>query len=207
MKKLLNFLKTNPQLIIIWIFFLGFFLRIFRLPNFISYHQDQVRDLIYIQDHFQQGQMILLGPKASVGNFFLPPFWYYLMAIGYFFSPSPVAPAFIVALLSALTIIVIYKFCEKFFCQRIAFFAGLIYAVSHVSIEHSRFAWNPNPVPFFTILTFYFLYTFIFEKKESGFYLGAIFANLAFQLHYQGMVILSFFFLGVIINKQMIIKR
>lgn len=208
MKKFINFFKKNQEAtIIIWLFLLALFLRIFRLPDFIAYHQDQVRDLFYIKDYFSRGQIFLLGPKASVGNFFLPPFWYYLMAIGYFFSPSPVIPAFIVALLSALTTIVIYKFCKKFFCLKIAFFACLIYAVSAVSIEHSRFAWNPNPIPFFTILTFYFLYTFIFEKKESGFYLGTIFANLAFQLHYQGMVILGFFFLGVIINKQMTIKR
>jgi 4-amino-4-deoxy-L-arabinose transferase-like glycosyltransferase len=208
MKNLIKYFKKNQEtIIIIWIFLLALSLRLFRLPDFIAYHQDQVRDLFYVKDYFSRGQIFLLGPKASVGNFFLPPFWYYLMAIGYIFSPSPVVPAFIVALLSALTTIVIYKFCKKFFFQRIAFFASLIYAVSHVSIEHSRFAWNPNPIPFFTILTLYFLYVFIFEKKEFGFYLGLIFANLAFQLHYQGMVILVFFFLCLIIYRQLTIKR
>ena len=158
MKKFINLIKKNQEIIIIiWLFLFALSLRLFRLPDFIAYHQDQVRDLFYVKDYFIRGQIFLLGPKASVGNFFLPPFWYYLMALGYIFSSSPVAPAFIVAFLSALTTIIIYIFCKKFFCQRIAFFSALIYAVSHVSIEHSRFAWNPNPMPFFTILTLYFL--------------------------------------------------
>jgi 4-amino-4-deoxy-L-arabinose transferase-like glycosyltransferase len=208
MKKFLNFLKTNPRLIfIIWVVFLGFFLRVFRLPDFISYHQDQVRDLFYVQNNFEQGKMILLGPKASVGDFFLPPFWYYLMNLGFIFSPSPVVPAFIVALLSSLTVLLIYFFCEKFFSQKVAIFASLFYAVSPLSIEYSRFAWNPNPIPFFTMATFYFLYVYIYKQKYYGLILGTITANLALQLHYQGMVILAFFVLVLFVTKKLSIKQ
>lgn len=208
MKKFINFFKNNPQLIfIIWVFLLGFFLRIFRLPDFISYHQDQVRDLFYVQNHFEQGKMILLGPKASVGNFFLPPFWYYLMNLGFIFSPSPVVPAFIVALLSSLTVLLIYFFCEKFFSQKIAIFASLIYAVSPLSIEYSRFAWNPNPIPFFTIAAFYFLYIYLYKGKNYGLWWGIICANLALQLHYQGMIVLAFFVLSLLVTKKLSIKQ
>ncbi len=208
MKKFLNFFKNNPQLIfIIWVFLLGFFLRVFRLPDFISYHQDQVRDLFYVQNHFEQGKMILLGPKASVGNFFLPPFWYYLMNLGFIFSPSPVSSAFIVVLLSSLTVLLIYLFCERFFDRRIAVFSSLLYSVSPLSIDYSRFAWNPNPIPFFTMATFYFLYIYTYRKKNYGLWLGIICANLALQLHYQGMVVLAFFVLVLFVTKKLSIKQ
>jgi 4-amino-4-deoxy-L-arabinose transferase-like glycosyltransferase len=205
MKNFINFIKSNWLLIVI--FFLGFFLRVFHLPEFISYHQDQVRDLFYVQNHFQQGWQILLGPKASVGNFFLPPFWYYLMSLAYFFSHSPVAPAFLVAVLGSLTTLFIYLFCERFFDKKTAIFSSLLYAVSPLSIEYSRFAWNPNPIPLFTMMTFYFLYIYIYEERDYGLILGAITANLALQLHYQGMVILAFFILSLLLTKKLTLKQ
>jgi len=202
MKKVFNFLKTNQSIIfLILIFFMAFFLRVFRLPDFISYHQDQVRDLFYIQDHFQQEQMILLGPKASVGNFFLPPFWYYLMSLAYLFSTSPLAPAFLVVILNSLTVIIIYLFCNKFFDKKTAVFSSLLYAVSPFSIEYSRFAWNPNPIPFFTALSMCFLFGYFYEKRASSFYLSLIAASLAFQLHYQGFLLVVAVFLVSLLKK------
>ncbi|MDO9028088.1 MAG: glycosyltransferase family 39 protein, partial [Candidatus Roizmanbacteria bacterium] len=202
MKKFINFFKNNPQLIfIIWVFLLGFFLRIFRLPDFISYHQDQVRDLFYVQNHFEQGKIILLGPKASVGNFFLPPFWYYLMSLVYIFSPSPLAPAFLVVVLNSLTVVIIYLFCQKFFDKKTAIFSSLLYAVSPFSIEYSRFAWNPNPIPFFTALSIYFLFSYFYEKRTTWFYLSLITASLTFQLHYQGFLLVAAIFLVSLLKK------
>lgn len=186
---------------------MSLFFRLFRLPEFIAYHQDQVRDLIYVKDFFDRGQIILLGPKASVGDFFLPPFWYYLMEVMYWFSSSPVAPAALTAVLSAATSLVIYKFSRKFFNSNVAFAAALIYSVSHLSIEYSRFAWNPNPIPFFTILTLYFLCIYIYEGRAIGFWGGAIAASLAFQLHYQGLIVAIFFPLAILYYRKMPVKR
>ncbi len=203
MKKVLK----NQLSIPIWLFLFSLFLRIFHLSYFISYHQDQVRDLFYIKSHFENATFILLGPKASVGNFFLPPFWYYLMSSAYLFSKSPLAPAFLTALLSAITAVVIFLFTKKFFDEKLAFLGGVLYAVSPLSIEYSRFAWNPNPTPLFVILTFYFFYKFLFEKDEKSFLWGSVAANLAFQLHYQGLVIFIFYFLGILFSKKFNGKR
>lgn len=200
-------MKKNSIIILLWLFLISLFLRSFLLSHFISYHQDQVRDLFYLKDYFEHGKFILLGPKASVGDFFLPPFWYYLMAISYFFSKSPLAPAFLTAVLGSATTVVIYLFVKKYFDKNLAFITALLYAVSPLSIEYSRFAWNPNPIPLFVILSFYFLFKFLLDKNEKSFYWGAIAANLAFQLHYQGLVIFIFYFLAVLFNKKLNIKR
>ncbi len=193
--------------IIIWLFIVSLFLRIFQLDHFISYHQDQVRDLFYVKQHFEQGKLILLGPKASVGNFFLPPFWYYLMSIAYVFSKSPLAPAALTAILSSFGTVIIFVLVKDFFDEKMAFPAAILYAVSPLSIEYSRFAWNPNPIPFFVLLTFFFLYRFLFKKDESSFYWGTVSANLAFQLHYQGLVIFIFYFLAVLLTKKLNIRK
>jgi len=193
--------------IVVWLFLFSLLLRVFHLSYFISFHQDQVRDLYYLKDHFEKGQFILLGPKASVGNFFLPPFWYYLMSVAYIFSKSPLSPAFLTALLSSITTVVIFIFIKKFYDEKLAFITATLYAVSPLSIEYSRFAWNPNPIPLFTILTFYFLYEYLFNKKNKSFYLGIITANLAFQLHYQGLVIFIFYFLVILFSKKFTLKK
>ena len=211
MKKLIN---KFLSFITVWLFFISLILRVFHLSYFISYHQDQVRDLFYIKENFEKGSVILLGPKASVGNFFLPPFWYYLMSAAYIFSKSPLSSAILTALLSSIASIVIFLFMKKFFDQKLAFLAATLYAVSPLSIEYSRFAWNPNPIPLFVILTFYFLYEFLYnlpagrqEKREYFFIYGTIASNLAFQLHYQGLVIFIFYFLVILFSKKFNLKR
>jgi len=203
MKKIIS--KTS--LIIFLIFLLTFFLRVYKLPNFISFHQDQVRDLFYISDFFKEKKIILLGPKASVGDFYLPPFWYYLMSLSYFFSSSPLAPAILTAFLSSLSVFFIFKLTKDLFNKQIGYLTSSIYSFSSLSIEYSRFAWNPNPVPLFSVMTFYFLYQYLKNKKLIYFILGTITANLSLQLHYQGVIIFLFYFLIVLIYKKFNLKN
>lgn len=207
--KKIYLLIDNQQLLItiLWIFFFSLFLRSFNLSHYISFHQDQVRDLLYVKEHFESKKFIFLGPKASVGNFYLPPFWYYLMSFAYLFSKSPLAPAFLTAILGSFTSTVIFLFVNKFLDKKLSFIAAVLYAVSPLSIEYSRFAWNPNPIPLFVILTFYFLYQFLFEKNEKSFIYATIVANLTLQLHYQGLVIFVFYFLTVLFSKKLNLQR
>lgn len=201
-------MKNNSTIVIlVWIFFISLFLRSFNLSHYISFHEDQVRDLFYVKEHFETKKLILLGPKASVGDFYLPPFWYYLMGIAYIFSKSPLAPAFLTAIFGSLTSVFVFLFAKKFLNQKLSFIAGTLYSVSPLAIEYSRFAWNPNPIPFFVILTFFFLYEFLYENKENSFIFAAISANLAFQLHYQGLVIFIFYFLILLLFKKLNLKR
>lgn len=194
-------MSKKTLIILLAIFLLTFFLRVYRLPQFISYHQDQVRDLIYVSEHFKEKKPILLGPKASVGNFYLPPFWYYLMSISYLFSPSPLAPAFVVVILNSFSVFFLYLFVKEFFNEKFAILSSLIYSFSPLSIEYSRFAWNPNPIPFFTILSLYFLFFYLFKNKKYYIYYSVIFANLTFQLHYQGFLLVFAIFLILLIKK------
>lgn len=205
--KQLKKILLNRYFFIFFVFSLSFFLRFYNLPKYISFHQDQVRDLLFIKDHFDKKLPILLGPKASVGDFYLPPFWYYLMSISYLFSPSPLSPTIMVIFLNSLAVIFIYIFCEKFFNKKTAVFSSLLYVVSPISIEYSRFAWNPNPIPFFTILTFYFLYLYLEKNNIFYFIFGSIFANLTLQLHYQGFIVFSFYFIILLIFKKINLKK
>jgi len=193
--------KYLPFALPFLIFFLALFLRTYRLSDFVAYHQDQVRDLVFIKEHFQNKNFIFLGPKASVGDFFLPPFWYYLMASVYPFSQSPVAPALLVAILNSLSVLLVYFFVNDFINRKTAVYSSLLMAVSPFLIEYSRFAWNPNPIPFFEMAALYFLYCYLFKNKPNFFYPAVIMANLVFQLHYQGFMLVAAVYIFPIIKK------
>ncbi len=173
--------------------------RAYKLPVFISYHQDQIRDLMFVREHLENQSWILVGPKASVGEFFLPPFWYYLMGAAYLFSPEPLAPALMVALLSSLTTVFVYLIGRKFFDLRTAIIASLLYAVSHLSIEYSRFSWNPNPIPLFVAATLYFCLSYYYEKGTFQLVMASITANLGLQLHYEGFPLIPFVVLTLLL--------
>ncbi len=198
----MKLIKKHKTLIVVFgVFLLALFLRVYRLPEFIAYHQDQVRDLQYVKEHVETGKFIYLGPKASVGNFFLAPLWYYLMQITYFFSHSPVAPALMVAVLNSAAVVLLYFFSATFFSSGAAVIASLLYAVSPFSIEYSRFAWNPNPIPFFTIIAIYSLYIYIYKNRKNFIYVAVVASNFAFQLHYQGFLLVAAVFIFPLMKK------
>lgn len=207
MPKVITYFKEHLYLLCALIFVAALFFRVYNISHHMAYEHDQVRDLKYVQNYFENGQFFLAGPKSSIGDLYLPPFWYYLMNIAYIFSPSPLSPSLFVALLSSLTASLIYLFTRKFFNESAALIAAFLYIVSPLSIEYSRFAWNPNPVPFFTMCTLLGLYYFLFEKKEWGFYATIIGTNLAVQLHYQGIIMWLFALVAMIMYKKVTIKR
>ncbi len=180
-------------------FLLAFFFRIYNIPRFISYHQDQVRDLLFIKQHFDSRQLILLGPKASVGNFFLPPFWYFLMSAAYFVWKDPLSPAIMTAFLSSLTAPFIYFLAGHFLNQKVAVLSAIIFSLSHLSIEYSRFSWNPNPIPLFVILAFFFFLQYQQQKKPQQLVVAVAAANLATQLHFEGGVLLMFLLVAFVV--------
>ena len=107
----------------------------------------------------------LLGPTSSVGGFFLGPIYYYFMApFLWLFNYNPVGPAVMVALFGIATVWLIYKFCKDFFNAKVGLMAALLYAISPLVIAYSRSSWNPNPLPFFSLLTFISLYKGALEK-------------------------------------------
>ncbi|MFZ6035204.1 MAG: ArnT family glycosyltransferase [Patescibacteria group bacterium] len=199
----MKFIKENTAIITAFLLFLlALFLRTCRLPEFIAYHQDQVRDLYFIKEHFDATSFIWLGPKASVGNFYLAPLWYYLMGVSYLFSHSPTAPALMVAVLNSAATIVLYFFIRRFFDNRTAVISSLLYAVSPFSIEYSRFAWNPNPIPFFVILAVYALFIYIYDQNKGNYiYLAVAASNLAFQSHYQGFLLVAAVFVFPLLKR------
>src|SRR5690242_16861095 len=131
------------------------FLRLYRIADYMTFLGDEGRDAIVAKDIIM-GKFTLLGPRASAGDFFLGPFYYYLMAPFLWLSHlDPVGPAIMVALFGIATVFLVYFVGRKFFGNKAALFASALYTVSPLVIAYSRSSWNPNPMPFFSLLMLY----------------------------------------------------
>lgn len=185
------FFKKNG--VIILILLIAGFLRLYRIADYMTFLGDQGRDVLIVYN-ILHGHLTLLGPTSSVGGFFLGPIYYYFMApFLLLFDYNPVGPAVMVALIGVATVFLIYKFTIEVFSKKAALIAALIYSISPIVVAYSRFSWNPNPMPFFSLLILYVLYRNSFKNSIKKLLFAGFLLGIAMQLHYLAT------FLGVII--------
>ncbi|NQV13019.1 MAG: glycosyltransferase family 39 protein [Parcubacteria group bacterium] len=196
-REIRRFLRRNwPLLLILG---LAIFFRFYHLEEFLHFANDEGRDAYVVKEIVEQDIFRLTGPAASIGGFSLGPFFYYFLLPFYLiFNLHPVAGGFAVALLDLFTIGLIYFFTKRHFSQLAAIFATLLYATSFWVNLYERWGWNPNVLPFFTILTFWLCSRVFFcRPKLRARYLLALGATvgLAVQAHAQGIWLLPLIFL------------
>lgn len=168
------------------------FLRLYKIGEYMTFLGDEGRDVLKVYD-ILHGHLTLLGPNASVGGFFLGPIYYYFIApFLLVFHYDPVGPAVMVALFGVATVWLVYKVGSEFFNTIVGLIAALLYAISPLVISYSRSSWNPNLMPFFTLLLLYLLYKSIKNNSLKLIGISGILFGILMQLHYVAV------FVGVI---------
>jgi len=189
LKKLKAFI-LSPNISILVILTLASFLRLYRIQDYMTFLGDEGRDVLVVYNVLH-GDFTLLGPAASVGGFFLGPIYYYLMApFLWIFNYNPVGPAVMVAIFGVATVYLLYRFASEFFNKRVGLIAAFLYSVSPLVIAYSRSSWNPNLMPFFSVLALYILYRAVKNNNWKLFLLCGFLLGISMQLHYLA------FFLG-----------
>lgn len=167
-------------------------LRFYNLSGYIQFLGDQGRDVLIVKRMLVEHQWTLLGPNASVGGFFTGPIYYYFMLpFLWLFNLNPVGPAYLSAVFGLSTVILIYYFGKHFFNERVALVASFLAAISPKMVDISRFSWNPNPVPFFSLLAVLFLYLSATKHKKIFTVLSGVMVGILFQLHYIDAVFIA----------------
>lgn len=178
MSKKVNFVKLT----LIFILVLAAAIRFYKLPEYLQFLGDQGRDLLIVKAMIVDHKFTLLGPTASVGGFYTGPVYYYFMLpFLWLWQLDPVGPAVMSVLFGLATIILIYLFVKDIAGERAGLISAFLTAVSPKMIDLSRFSWNPNPVPFFSLAAVYSLY-----KRKV--FLAGIFVGILVQLHYIDLV-------------------
>lgn len=151
--------KYRPFLFLIPILAIGIFLRTYNFGDWVRFNDDQARDAALIRDVLSGTKPLpILGPNASGTRFRIGPMFYYFQYVSAkLFGNAPEALAYPDLLFSILTIPMLFLFLRRQFSDRISLPVTTLYALSYYAIEYSRFAWNPNSLPFFTLLFLYSL--------------------------------------------------
>ncbi len=194
-----NIQKYKTTILLGLILLLAAFLRLYRISDYMTFLGDEGRDVLVVK-HILEGQFTLLGPRASAGDFFTGPIYYYFMApFLWLFHLDPVGPAVMIALLGITTVWLIYYIGKRFFNETAGLIAALLYTISPLVLTYSRSSWNPNPMPFFTLLLLYLLYLTILKNSWKKFLLVGILYGIALQLHYIETFVAPIIFFFVLI--------
>lgn len=195
------------SLIVFLILALASFLRLYRISDYITFLGDEGRDVLVVK-HILEGDLTLLGPRASAGDFFLGPIYYYFMApFLWIFNYDPVGPAVMVALAGVITVFFVYWIGKEFFSQNAGLFASALYAVSPLVLAFSRSSWNPNLMPITTLLMLYILYKALTHNSNKLFIIVGILYGIAMQLHYIEVFLAPIIFLFVLIGKFLVVHK
>ncbi len=198
LKSIFKSLKTLDGLILVSILLVAAFFRLYRIADYMTFLGDEGRDVLVVYN-ILQGKLTLLGPTSSVGGFFLGPIYYYFMTPFLFlFNYNPVGPAVMVALFGVATVGLIYFIASRFFNKRVAIFACVLYAVSPLVVAYSRSSWNPNPLPFFSLLTLLTLFEAVRRKSLKLIFASGILLGIAIQLHYLALFLSAVMFFYIL---------
>jgi len=190
--------KYIPFIVITLIILIGAFLRLYRIGDYMNFLGDEGRDVLIVKRMIVDHKFTLLGPITSVGMMYLGPIYYYFMVpFLWIFNLNPVGPAVMVALFSLATIYLIWQLGREFISEKAGIVAAVFYAASPLVIIHSHSSWNPNILPFFTLLIIYSLLKIVVNKNYK--WLGVIGLSLgvSLQLHYVAFVFIPIIFLSL----------
>lgn len=182
--------NKNEFIILLLILFLGAFVRLYKIDGYMTFLGDEGRDAIIVRRLLVKFDPILIGPGTSIGNMYLGPLYYYLMAPFLFLANySPVGPSVMVALFGVATIFLVWYMAKIWFGKKASIVASLLYALSPVIIIYSRSSWNPNIMPFFSILTILSLWKVWNDGKYQWLIITGIAFAFVLQSHYLGLLL------------------
>jgi 4-amino-4-deoxy-L-arabinose transferase-like glycosyltransferase len=137
------------------IFFVSAGLRMYHHSDWLVFKSDQARDALIMKKAMTNGivSLPLLGPEAGSTKFRLGPISYYFQYVsGKIFGSTPESFAYPDLVFGILTIPLLFLLLQKFLSVSVSLWLTALASVSLFLVTFSRFAWNPNSLPFFTTM-------------------------------------------------------
>jgi 4-amino-4-deoxy-L-arabinose transferase-like glycosyltransferase len=120
-------------------------LRVGNLSTRGTWDADQGHDMLVLRDLVQRGQVPLLGPPTSIGDFHHGVLYYVLLAPAAAISGAdPVGVTLAIALAGIAAVAVTAWLGRAIGGTTAGLVAGLLMAVSASAVDESTFIWNPN---------------------------------------------------------------
>lgn len=184
---MVDWIKNNKIEFICLIFILAFatFFRFFKINQTFYFIGDAGRDAQAAYKIIFDHKFTLIGPKTSIGGFYLGPFYFYLITIPLmFFNMNPLGLGYMVSFIGVMAVFLSFLVGRLLFNSKTGLVIAFLYATSSIIVSYSRMAWNPSPVPLFTLLLIILIYLYQKTKRSLCIWLLGFIFGLGVQLHY-----------------------
>ncbi|MEI6532741.1 MAG: glycosyltransferase family 39 protein [Candidatus Roizmanbacteria bacterium] len=192
-KNTISWIRLNPYtfVFILFLFIVFSILRFYRFYEFVTFLGDQGRDAIIVKRIAMFEKFAAIGPPSSIGQVFLGPFFYYLMAPFLLIARfNPVGMGIGVAVMSLAGLL----YCVLVIRNTINIQTALIFAMfvgfSFIQIELARFAWNPNLLPLASFLTLYSFYLVLKHQSIKHSFIFGLLIGIIFQFHHLAFLLM-----------------
>jgi hypothetical protein len=179
--------------ILLLIVVVGIFLRTYHFRDWLVFNPDQARDATVIENVLDgKKSWLMLGPEAGNTRFDLGPWFYHLEVVSAkIFGNAPDKMAYPDLLFSILAIPLFYVFMKKYFPTKLSLALTGLLSVSFFAVRYSRFAWNPNSIPFF-VLVFLLGILYLLESEKRKSLWGAVMIGTGIGVGIQLHILLFF---------------
>ncbi len=183
--------------IFIIILFLTFFVRLEAIKNHnLPFTTDQGRDMIDIRSIAVGHKPRLIGPTTSINGVYLGPFWYYFNLPPFIASGGDPSSLLIWQIIwYQLAALSLYLFLKKE-NPPLAFFTSVFFLIMPLGFNTSRYSWNANAMPIFTVFFILALFTLIRNQTPQKSFITGLLAGLSLQVEAAfGVIFFPFAFL------------
>lgn len=157
---------NKEYLLLLLILSLGFFLLFFKLNILMQFIGDQAWFYISARNMLLYHTIPYVGITSSHTWLHQGPLWTYFIAVIFLLTNfNPLAPGYIGALVSCLSIYMIYKLGSSMISQKTGIIAAFLFATSPLVILNARMPFCTLPIPLFVSLFIFSLYKFVNHNK------------------------------------------
>ncbi|MDP3988189.1 MAG: glycosyltransferase family 39 protein [Candidatus Levybacteria bacterium] len=148
---------------------------------------DQGRDYLAVQNIVSNHKFTLIGSEIGAGaagfkGIFHGPFYYYFLSLPYvLLKGDPYGGMILMFLFGIATIVFSWYLGKKLFGNTIGLVFGILVAVSPFLVSQARFIWNSHPSSVFILISFFFVYKFIRDKKTKYLFFAAFFSGFIYN--------------------------
>lgn len=188
------------------IFIIALSVRLLFFPGDIYFGFDQARDSFASQE-ILKGDLKLIGPPSAASDkLFAGPLSYYIYAAVYAFGPDPENLSFVLRIINAAGIFLVFSIAQNLFNKKIAFLSSFLYAISYEQTQYSLFL-SHQALAVLPVLIFYLgLAIFSFKKKSIGLPIAALGLGLSIQLHFVYIVLIPIFVVIALLSANQLAK-
>jgi 4-amino-4-deoxy-L-arabinose transferase-like glycosyltransferase len=166
-------------------------LRFVNLSTRGTFDADQGHDMRVLHDLVASGQIPLLGPPTSIGDFHHGVLYYFLLAPAAWLSGSdPLGVTAAIALAGVLAVAVVWWLARSIGGPVAGAVAGLLMAVSSSAVDESTFIWNPNLIALSSAIALAAAWRAWSTDRAAWWIVAAAGAVVTMQCHVLGSILL-----------------